>query len=57
MLVYENVEFGNALFCKQGDKITKIGVLFYWRFKCLLIIVENDNAMSTSILIGKNSCK
>lgn len=48
MLIYENVEFGNASFCKQGDKIAKIRVLSCRRVKCLLIIVENDYAMSTS---------
>lgn len=35
----------------------KIRVLFYWRVKYLLIIVENVYAMPTSTLIGKKSCK
>lgn len=48
MLIYENVEFGNASFCKQGDKIAKIWLLSCWRLKCLLIVVENDYAVSTS---------
>ena len=53
MLIYENIEFGSPLVCKQGDKIPKIRIFFYWRVKYLLFIVKNYYAMSTSTLTGE----